>query len=161
MKGTVKGKSSRLLWTIISGHDTGVGLLRNTAMNAEITGSEPLGRSPESRTWSRAKVPWALRWVCSCSSWNKLNLWSAPSRRRRGTLPTWKRQATEDVCLSPALPQAQGFQWLKNNCATPQLKTQDCQGQGLQMIEYAQVRPSCWISFPCFFYRGKIHITQN
>lgn len=49
MKGSVKVTLSKLLWANISGNDTGVGLLRNTVMNAEIIGSEPMGHNPQHR----------------------------------------------------------------------------------------------------------------
>lgn len=56
MKGNIKVTSSKLLWAYISGNDTGVGLLRDTAMNAEITGSEPRGHSPGGRACSNARA---------------------------------------------------------------------------------------------------------
>lgn len=49
MKGNVKVTSSKHLWANISGNDTGVGLPRNTATDAEITGSDPMGNHPEKR----------------------------------------------------------------------------------------------------------------
>lgn len=55
-KGNIKVASSKHLWAYVSGNDTGVGLLRNTAMNAEITGSEPSGDSPGGRAWSNARA---------------------------------------------------------------------------------------------------------
>lgn len=47
MKGNVKLTSSKLLQANIRGNDTGVGLFRNTAVDAEIIGSKPVGDSPE------------------------------------------------------------------------------------------------------------------
>lgn len=56
MKGKVKVTSSKLPWVSISGSDIGVGQLRITAVNADVTGSEPVRHSPEGRAWAKPKL---------------------------------------------------------------------------------------------------------
>lgn len=46
-KGKVKVVSYKHLLANTSGIDTGLGMLRNTAMDAENSGPEPIGHSPE------------------------------------------------------------------------------------------------------------------
>ena len=49
LKGNDKVTLSKLFLANISENDTGVGLFRNIAVDAEITGSKPMGGSPEKR----------------------------------------------------------------------------------------------------------------
>lgn len=56
MKGNIKVTLSKHLWANISGNDTVVGRFRNTAMNAEIVGSEPMGHSAEIRALEQCQA---------------------------------------------------------------------------------------------------------
>lgn len=63
LKGNDKVTLSKLFLANISENDTGVGLFRNIAVDAEITGSKPMGVAQKREPWSNAKASWALRGV--------------------------------------------------------------------------------------------------
>lgn len=59
-KGNIKVTLSKL-GANISGNDTGAGLFRNTAMNAESLTLSSWATAQRTEHWSSAKASWALR----------------------------------------------------------------------------------------------------